>query len=60
MKTEYKVPIIELLWFDEDEVMTASGPVNYAAEQLDAAMRGDKEQNKSVKITVGSVNSLLE
>ena len=59
MKAEYIMPIIELLWFDEDEITTASGNVNYAAEQLDEAMRKDRTDNlKDFNITVNSVNVL--
>lgn len=61
MKAEYIMPIIELLWFDEDEITTASGNVNYAAEQLDEAMRKDRTDNlKDFNITVNSVNVLTK
>ena len=61
MKAEYIMPIIELLWFDEDEITTASGNVNYAAEQLDKAMRKDRTDNlKDFNITVNSVNVLTK
>lgn len=60
MKAEYIMPIIELLWFDEDEITTASGNVNYAAEQLDKAMRDDNSGSTGFHITVNSVNSLTK
>lgn len=56
MRSKYIKPVIEILSFDEEEIITASG--NYAADELTKRMR--EENTNEYNITVGSVGTITE
>lgn len=56
MRSKYIKPVIEILSFDEEEIITASG--NYAADELTKRMR--EENTNEYNITVGSVGIITE